>query len=111
MPMNFPFPWNKTNLVGINNIGTTGSPILSANSQRVAITFHNPGTQTIYPYSNGLPVPPNLSALGGAYMVLPGAEVTIYGGDTNSISSVNGAWSAFAAGGSGNPITIMEMYS
>ena len=109
MAENFPVAWSSSQASGVNNIGTTASQVLGKNGQRVAVTFHNPGTQNLYVFSSSLAVAPTSSALGGAYVIFPGADITIYGGNITSITAVNGPWQAFAGGGSNNPLTMMEM--
>lgn len=109
MAENFPVAWSSSHVTANNVLGTSPSQIVGNNGQRVAITFHNPGTVNIYVYSSQISPAPGLGNLGGTYVVFPGGDITIYGGNVMSISAVNGPWSAFAASASNNPLTIMEM--
>ncbi len=99
--------WTSAHAYGINNIGTTAQQVLGTQGQRVAVTFHNPGTVTMYVYPAQLSPAPTLSTLGGSFEILPGSDRTLYGGNTSNITAINGAWSAFAASSTGS-LTIIE---
>lgn len=109
MAENFPVAWSASRASGSNAIGTSPVQVLGNNGQRAAVTFHNPGTVNIYCYSSQISPAPSLASLGGCYVVFPGGDITIYGGNTISTSAVNGTWFAFAASASNNPLTMMEM--
>jgi hypothetical protein len=101
--------WLSSRITPVNSVGTSPSQVIGNNSQRVAIKFHNPGTVNVYCYSSQVTPAPSLSALGGTYVVYPGADYTIEGGNVITISAVNGPWFALSASGSANPLTITEM--
>lgn len=109
MAENFPVPWSASRASGSNAVGTSPIQVLTNNGQRAAVIFHNPGTINIYVYSSQVSPPPSLAALGGSWLVLPGGDRTVYGGNTISLSAVNGQWFAFASSGSANPLSVIEM--
>lgn len=109
MATDIPIQWSAAKFSGVNNIGMSGVQVIGQNSRRVGIRFHNPGTVTLYVYSvNTTPIP-TLSALGGAFIIFPQNDITIYGGNVGILHDMNSAWAAFAASGSTNPLTIMEV--
>jgi len=89
----------------VNNLTTSPIVVIGANSARQKITFINPGTITIYVNpaidGNGAALNPSVSSLGGSMPVYSGAYVMIEG-------ECQGAWEAFAASGTTNPLTIMD---
>lgn len=89
----------------LNAVGTVGAQVIAANSQRVKISFHNPGTQIAYVYplltATGSANAPTIANPGGSFQVFPGALLEIGG-------ECQGAWGAFAAAGGTNPLTVME---
>lgn len=94
-----------------NNISNAGPiPVAPVNQNRVAITFWNPGSQTIYiapaivislanPANQALT--PSLAALGGCVPVLPGGWISFQG-------ECQGAFQALAAAGTTNPLTVID---
>jgi hypothetical protein len=92
-------------VTGLNSLSTTAIQAVGANAARLNLTFHNPGTVAAYVYPNigatGMPLTPSTSALGGAFTIFPGAFLTV-------VDGTNGAWSAFSASGSNNPLTVMD---
>lgn len=99
----------NSTITAVNNIGTTVGSIIGANPSRKQITFHNPGTvdvivfPTIVLTATPSPFAPTLSALGGGFRIFAnGGSLTVPG------PSACQAWQALAAGGSNNPLTIME---
>lgn len=92
-------------VTAVNNVTTTGAQVLAANSARINLSFHNPGNVNlfVYPLVNALGTTnaPTLSALGGSFVVFPGAYFAV-------VDTTNGAWGAFAASGTTNPLTILE---
>lgn len=92
-----------------NNLSTTPQPILAANSQRQKITIHNPGAVDIFVAPavvlvNGsdTPLVPNTGALGGCFRVYAN------GGTLEISGECQKAWQAFAASGTGNPLTVVD---
>jgi hypothetical protein len=89
----------------INNVTTTAAQVLGANPSRVSVTFHNPGSNTLYvgPTTNafGAAFTPTLSALGGMVQLFGGALWTFTG-------ECQTPFQALAAAGSTNPLTIIE---
>lgn len=102
--------WTSAHAYGFNSIGTTAQQVLGTQGQRVAVTFHNPGTVTMYVYPGTLAVPPTLGSVGGAFEIFPGGDRTLYAGNTNNVTAINGTWSAFAAS-SGGSLTVIESIS
>lgn len=109
MATDIPINWAAGKVSGVNSVGTGGAQVIGANSRRMGLRFHNPGTVTLYVYSANTAPAPTLSALGGAFIIFPQNDVTIYGGNVGILHDVNSAWSAFAATGSSNPLTMMEL--
>lgn len=84
------------------SLGTGSTQVLPINPQTQRVTFHNPGTVTIY-------VCQALDANGNA--LTPGANPgnwAIFSGGTLIFTGngVSGAWLAAAASSSGNPFTV-----
>jgi hypothetical protein len=92
-------------VTAINTVGTTGAQVIGSNTTRTNITFHNPGAVNtfVYPLTNatgGQNTPSNATP-GGAFLVLPGAYLTI-------VDTVQGAWGAFSSSATGQPLTILD---
>jgi hypothetical protein len=90
----------------INNLGAVGQQVVAANPARVSLTFHNPGATInlyIYPMfaGDGTPLAPSNSALGGTFLLFPGATIVLTG-------EIQTAWGAFAQAGSTNSLTVMD---
>ena len=97
---------------GYNNISDSGLvQVAAANTSRVKLTFHNPGSYDIFispvviqtTGSNGAFTPSN-AALGGCIRVYAnGGQFTIEG-------ECQGAYQAFAVTGAGasNPLTVID---
>lgn len=89
----------------VNNLSTTPIQVLGTNTNRQKITFHNPGTVTVYVApgvsASGIGMAIGLASLGGCFMILPGGLLEISGECQKS-------WNAFAASGVNNPLTVME---
>lgn len=89
----------------INGLGTSPIQVIAANPQRVALTFHNPGTIAVYVAplltATGATLVPSAGALGGCFEVFPGGLLTITG-------ECQFAWQAFAASAGTVGLTIME---
>lgn len=98
-------PTSGGKVTPLNNLSASPIVAVAANPQRASITFHNPGTLTVYVYPSitavGQVNSPNLSSLGGTFQLLPGATMTLTG-------EIQGAWQAFSASGSNQPLTVME---
>src|SRR5215467_13035740 len=82
-------PTNGGKIYAFNAIGTTNVQVAPANPSRRSIVFHNPGTINLYVSmttqisQNGIgsPLVPNSAALGGTFLLLPGATMTFQGGE------------------------------
>jgi len=93
-----------------NALDTTPVTIVPANPARQSITFHNPGTIDFFVAplfkinSAGVQsaLAPTTSALGGCWRVYGN------GGEKTFTGECQGAWQAFSASGSGNPLTAMD---
>lgn len=98
-------PTSGGKVTPINSLGTTMAQVVGGNPARVSITFHNPGTISVYvaPTVNaqGAPFTPMGGALGGAFLILSGGLLTLTG-------EVQTPWQAMAASGSNQPLTITE---
>jgi hypothetical protein len=101
------FPRSGGNVTPINNLSSAGFvQVIVANSNRNNITFHNPGSATVYVApttvgSSGGTLNPSISALGGTFEVLPGGWVTLAG-------VVQQGFQAMVSSGSSQPLTIMD---
>lgn len=88
-----------------NTITTAPVTIAPANPSRQKITFHNPGTNTIYVAPkvdfNGAALVVSTVLLGGCFIVLPGGLLEISG-------ECQTAWQGFANTGSSNFLTVMD---
>ena len=95
-----------------NNVSeSSSSQVAPANSQRISIMFHNPGTSDIFIFpanviNSGTNVALNASnaALGGCFRVYGN------GGTLAVTGECQGVWKAFAVTGAGttNPLTVMD---
>lgn len=92
-------------VTAVNNLGTAPLSVIGANPARQKITFHNPGTVNLYVFCrvdvNGNLQTCSLASLGGSYVIFPGAVFELTGECQRS-------YSAFAASGVNNPLTITE---
>lgn len=99
---------NGGKVYAFNNI-TALTTVIAVNVARTTLTFHNPGTDTIYvapllAMSGGSSVSltPSLSNLGGTFAVFPGAFMVITG-------ECQGAWQCVpGAVATTHPLTVME---
>lgn len=84
------------------SLGTGSTQVLAANPQIQKVTFHNPGTITIYVCqavdANGNALTPGPNA--GNWAIVGGGLLTFTG------NGAGGAWLAAAASSSGNPFTV-----
>ena len=95
-PVSYPF----------NNIGTsTATTVVSANTARYGLVFHNPGTASIYVYPSNITSAPTFSSVGGAFLIYPSATLAF---PSSMFANVNGAWSAFSGTGSNQSFTVVE---
>jgi hypothetical protein len=89
----------------INNVSTVFTQVLPGNTQRVSMTWHNPGTIILYigplALASGANQTPNLGNLGGTFQLLPGATMTFTG-------ECQTGWGALSASAANNPLTIMD---
>lgn len=92
-----------------NAISTSPVIVAPANPNRRKIIFHNPGTgnlnvgpvQVLNSSGQGIPLVPSTVAVGGTFLLFPGAFLTIEG-------ECQVAWQALAAANSNNPLTVMD---
>lgn len=114
-------PANGGKTIAFNNItNASNTNVAPVNPQRTSLTFFNPGTQTIYisqtrqvtftqtavsasnePSYTESVLTPTLSTLGGTMPLLPGAMMILTGECTK-------AYQALAAGGTANPLTVVD---
>ena len=90
-----------------NALTTTPTQVAPANAARQKITFHNPGAVDIfiapaYVQNTGSDVAltPTTGALGGCFRVYANGGVLVISGECQK------PWQAFAASGTGNPLTV-----
>jgi len=102
-------PTSGGKFYAINNLTVTPQVVARANSARRSIIFHNPGTIDIYiapvqVISNGAGVnlTPSLNSLGGTIIVYGNGGTILIDGECQL------EWQAFAASGSGNPLTVID---
>lgn len=83
-------------------LGTGSTSILLASTQTQKVTFHNPGTVSIYVCqsvdANGAALTPGPNA--GNWQIFPGGLLIFTG------NGAGAAWLGAAASGSGNPFTV-----
>jgi hypothetical protein len=92
-----------------NAISTAPAVVAPANTSRQTIVFHNPGTGNLYvgpsqvlnAAGSGVPLTPTTAAVGGCFILFPGATLTVTG-------ECQGSWQAFAAANANNPLTVMD---
>src|SRR5258705_9300852 len=99
-------PTSGGKVTAINNLtSVSNTQIVGSNPSRVSITFHAPGGIDIYVSptvnSQGQILAPSLASLGGTYHIFAG-------GDRTLIGECQGAYQAFSASGSGQPLTVTE---
>lgn len=94
---------------GYNGLTTTPALVVSANPARQSLIFHNPGTVDIFVAplfiqnsGSDLPFTPTTSQLGGCFRVFAN------GGTLTLVGECQKAYNAFAASGTGNPLTVVE---
>lgn len=108
-------PTSGGKVYAFNNIGATPKLVAPTNPQRTGINFYNPGPVNIWVApqfvqslnsvaagSSNVALSPNAAALGGCYLVYAN------GGQISLIGECQGAWQAFAATGSANPLTVSD---
>lgn len=109
-------PTSGGKVYAFNNLSSTPQVIAPANPQRASITFHNPGTIDIYvapsvvQANNSIPatsitnstLTPSTSALGGCFKIAAG------GGYFSLSGECTGAYQAFSASGTNNPLTVAD---
>jgi hypothetical protein len=88
-----------------NNITTTATTVLSANSSRGSITFSNPGGPDIFVWptldANGATITVSTGSLGGSFRIFGnGGTLTVTG-------AIQTAWQAISSSGTGN-LTVLE---
>lgn len=98
-------------IYGYNNISESGLVMVAgANSSRTKITFHNPGTHSIFigpaviqTSGSNVTFSPSNAALGGCILIAAGSTFTFEG-------ECQGAYQAFALTGAGttNPLTVID---
>jgi hypothetical protein len=94
------------NVTAVNNLSSGAFvQVIGPNQKRNIISFHNPGANVAYvaplTTSNGQPLTPSFSALGGCFQVVPGDFVTLS-------KNVTGAYQAAVAAGSSQPLTVFD---
>ena len=103
---------NGGKVYAYNALTTTPVTVAPANPQRRTISFHNPGTIDIYvapalayasvSATSPTALVPSTAAKGGCRTVYAN------GGTLDITGECQGAWQAFAASATGNPLTVMD---
>lgn len=101
---------NGGKVYAINTLGTSPVQVIGSNFARRSITFHNPSPSidafvapvVIQTTGSDVAFTPSTSALGGCIRVMAGGGTLVITGECT------GAWQAFSASGSGNPLTILD---
>jgi hypothetical protein len=99
-------PASGGKVTAINNLtSVSNTQVIGSNPSRVSITFHAPGSIDIYvsPTVNaqGQTLAPSLASLGGTYHIFAGADRTLTG-------ECQGAFQAFSASSTNQPLTVSE---
>lgn len=102
-------PTSGGKVYAYNNLNTTPQQVAAANQSRTSITFHNPGTVDVFvapalvqTTGSSVALVPSTGSLGGCLRVYAnGGQVTIAG-------ECQGAWQAFSASASNNPLTVID---
>lgn len=93
-----------------NNVSTAPAVVAPANTGRMKIIFHNPGTVDIFiapsvvlnSSGSNVALVPSTAALGGCWRVFAN------GGTLEITGECQGAWQAFSASAASNPLTVMD---
>lgn len=93
-----------------NALTTAPQAVAPANTSRTQITFHNPGTVDVFvapatvinASGSAIALVPTTVLLGGCFRVFGNGGALVIGGECQT------AWQAFAASGTGNPLTVMD---
>lgn len=102
-------PTSGGKVYAYNNLNTTPAQVVAANPQRTQVTFHNPGTidafiapVNVQNTGSNVALTPSTGSLGGCFRVYGnGGQLTISG-------ECQGAWQAFSASASSNPLTVID---
>jgi hypothetical protein len=98
---------SSPNPVGVNSLNTTAAVVISDSTVRHGIVFHNPGTTDVYVFPTSITTTPTVSAPGGAFLILPAADLAF---PSSLYANVNCSWSAFSGTGTAQALTIVEFY-
>lgn len=95
--------------IGVNNLGTTGTTIMSPTIGLGGLKIHNPATGNVnaYVYSLSIATAPTLSAPGGAILVLPGATEPF---PCPEYANFNVGLGAFVSAGTTGALTIIQFF-
>jgi hypothetical protein len=93
-----------------NNLGVGAAVVAPANPGRTQITFHNPGIVDIFvapsvalnAAGSQAALNPTTAALGGCFRVFANGGTLVISGECQ------GAWQAFSASATNNPLTVMD---
>lgn len=93
-----------------NALTTAPAVVAPANTSRIKITFHNPGSIDVFvapakvlnAAGSAVALVPTTAALGGCWRVFAN------GGTLEIAGECQGAWQAFSASGTGNSLTVMD---
>ncbi len=96
-------------VIQVTGLDTTPVPVVGVNPSRQKLTFHNPGTIDAYiapslqlHLGSSIPMVVGVGNLGGCFLVYANGGTLVIEGECQ------GAWQAFSASGSGNPLTVMD---
>lgn len=93
--------------IGLATLGTVWAQVLAADAARRGVIFHNPGAQNLFVAPANLAVQPASGQ--GALLVYPGESAEVLAEDEHQ--NVNCAWMAWVAGGSNQPLSILNFTS
>lgn len=104
-------PTSGGKLYAYNTLGAVTPVVVApANPDRQRLTFHNPGTVDVFVYpayklntGSNVANAPTVAAPGGSFRIYGnGGSLTLEGGE------IGQAWSALAASGTTEPLTVLD---
>jgi hypothetical protein len=107
----FPPPTAATSplVIGVNNLGTVGTAVMTATTGLMGLVVHNPATANVnaYVYPLSVATTPTLSAPGGAFIVLPGETLPF---PSVFYANFNVGLGAFVSTGTTGALTITQFF-
>lgn len=105
----FPAPTTSTSpvFIAVNNLGTTGTTVMTATTGLHGLIAINPGTATAYLYSLTIATTPTLSSLGGTIPIPPSQSFPF---PSINYANFNVGLGALVATGTSAPLTILQFF-